>query len=57
MPWNKQNINKNRFFSLFTAVGATQHAPRRPFGGSTLHLAKLSFNLAYPACERRFAVC
>jgi hypothetical protein len=26
-------------------------------GASTLHLAKLSFNIAYPECERRFAVC
>jgi hypothetical protein len=26
-------------------------------GASTLHLAKPCFNFAYPACERRFAVC
>jgi len=24
-------------------------------GASTLHLAKLSFDIAYPACERRLA--
>jgi len=26
-------------------------------GASTFHLANLSFNIAYPVCERRFAVC
>ena len=26
-------------------------------GASTFHLAKLCFNIAYPACERRVAVC
>jgi len=26
-------------------------------GASTLHLANPCLNIAYPACERRFAVC
>ena len=44
-------------FSIAQATGNRELVRRAsPFGGSTLQLAKLSFNLAYAVCKRRVAV-